>query len=529
MNFQPATPTIVPPTPSPNHNSRVNGGSSSSTRGQSSVSSGSDIFYDAEDSEMQTKRRSMYRAPGTASSPDLATLLRKAKLRESAAAGKDANNRSNRTAQQPLTPNRLRPDDPSQRPSTTNNSFASPSSPRSPLMKGKSRAGGSSAGISSERSPEWGLTSPRSMSNMKEGFKNGKSSVRQKAAAFLNILGGNSNRERSRTITAANMGYSPPKMFSYPPPVPPLPEKTKRHASVTPEMDVFTTPSGSSDLQKPLPKISNEDNDIGPETMDVENSMVMVRPDSRNQSRTPSPTATVTHATVKPNNRRKRRSMSVSDAELKKAMAASFGPSFTPLRASIEEKRSEDSIGWSSALSGFMSDLEGKLDDLDPISASLDLRDPSTLPRRPPERAKSDTATNILRSGQRPPVRTANSSPASVGRSSTPAVTLQPVYGEEESLLNAVLNSPTESSFSPTEAVVPPRSASLQGTPSRARSGSANALPNRSPNVRYGPRSPGARSIGGPIPSPVRETDRLRIPASIHSLQLRTITDTNKR
>lgn len=170
MNFQPATPTIVPPTPSPSHSNRVNGSSHSSARGQSSTSSGSDIFYDAEDSELQTKRRSMYRAPGTASSPDLATLLRKAKQRESAAAAKDAN-RSSRTVQQTLTPNRLRTDDVSQRSSTTNSPLTSPSSPRTPLMKGKSRVGGQAPSINGERSPDWVLASPRSMSNMKEGFK----------------------------------------------------------------------------------------------------------------------------------------------------------------------------------------------------------------------------------------------------------------------------------------------------------------------------------------------------------------------
>lgn len=322
-----------------------------------------------------------------------------------------------------------------------------------------------------------------------------------------------------RTITAANPAYSPPKMFCNPeaPPVPPLPEKMKRHISVTSQdSDIFTTPSGSSDLQKPLPKISSEEKDIGPETMDVEGSMVMIRPESRNQSRTPSPTATVTHETVKPSkmaNRRKRRSMSVSDVELKKAMAATFGPSsFAPLRASIEEKRSEESIGWSSALSGFMSDLEDKLDDRDLISASLDLRDPSTPPRSPPERSNSDSAANILRGNQqqRPQAKTANSLPAGVGYSQTPAVTLQPVSGEEESLLNAVLNSPSESSFSPADSPVPPRSASLQGTPARSRSGSAN-IPNRVGGVRYGPRSPSGRSLGGHIPSPSRENNRLRI------------------
>lgn len=47
----------------------------------SASSSSNDLFYDAEDPDYQTKRRSMYRSQGTASSPDLATLVRKAKQR----------------------------------------------------------------------------------------------------------------------------------------------------------------------------------------------------------------------------------------------------------------------------------------------------------------------------------------------------------------------------------------------------------------------------------------------------------------
>jgi PH/SEC7 domain-containing protein len=71
---QPATPVIVPPMPSPS-------AGPSSARLPSPSSSSGEIFYDAEDSDIQTKRRSLYRSPGTSSSPDLATLLRKAKER----------------------------------------------------------------------------------------------------------------------------------------------------------------------------------------------------------------------------------------------------------------------------------------------------------------------------------------------------------------------------------------------------------------------------------------------------------------
>jgi hypothetical protein len=81
---QPGTPVIVPPTPTPV--SATAGPSSSITPAFASSSSPStpqnqhDTFYDpAEDTERLTNRRSIYRSPGTSSSPDLTTLLRKAK------------------------------------------------------------------------------------------------------------------------------------------------------------------------------------------------------------------------------------------------------------------------------------------------------------------------------------------------------------------------------------------------------------------------------------------------------------------
>ena len=66
---RPSTPTVIPPTPSP-----VPGPSSAR------LPTSSHDMFDAQDTpERQANRRSMYRSPGTSSSPDLATLLRKAK------------------------------------------------------------------------------------------------------------------------------------------------------------------------------------------------------------------------------------------------------------------------------------------------------------------------------------------------------------------------------------------------------------------------------------------------------------------
>ncbi|CAL1707118.1 unnamed protein product [Somion occarium] len=295
--------------------------------------------------------------------------------------------------------------------------------------------------------------------------------------------------KRTITPSSSNQSYSAPGFLNaFAPPVPPLPSKVKRHVSITSEdADVFTSPSGSSDMQKPLPQIRkrSKDPEPEPEQHSLDESLVMVY---QPQSRSPSPTTTVTHETVKPlsASRRKRRSMSVSDAELKKTMAASFGTTtFNPPRLSREEKRSEDSTGWASTLSGIITDLKGELDQLDPISASLDLRDPSTPGRRPPSRSKSDNAATITKASQRPPARTSMSTPTEVEQR-TPTVTLQAASGVEESLL-------------------------ASGTSGRSRSGSANSAQPRVSGLRYGPRSPSISRGVSHLASPSRDTNRLRI------------------
>lgn len=116
VTLQPPTPTVVPPSPSPVTNASsspmgktlvygrgaslnaaaASGGLASKAPVPSPSSSSQDLGGDlspltttttataseeAATERMQTNRRSMYRAPGTSSSPDLATLLRKAKER----------------------------------------------------------------------------------------------------------------------------------------------------------------------------------------------------------------------------------------------------------------------------------------------------------------------------------------------------------------------------------------------------------------------------------------------------------------
>lgn len=87
--LQPATPKVVPPTPtitpvtSPaNVNANANGNGNGNVTSSSSASP-SPPEQEGEELD-QTKRRSLFRSPGTASSPDLATLVRKARERGAA-------------------------------------------------------------------------------------------------------------------------------------------------------------------------------------------------------------------------------------------------------------------------------------------------------------------------------------------------------------------------------------------------------------------------------------------------------------
>jgi len=85
--LQPSTPIVVPPTPSPapgppTRSTTMNTVPSAVGSSSQTSLSHNDLYNNnPEDAERQTNRRSMYRSPGTSSSPDLATLLRKAKER----------------------------------------------------------------------------------------------------------------------------------------------------------------------------------------------------------------------------------------------------------------------------------------------------------------------------------------------------------------------------------------------------------------------------------------------------------------
>lgn len=152
--LQPSTPIVVPPTPSPapSPSTRLmtTNSASSAVGGLLQTSSSQAHGDDLEDSERQTNRRSLYRSPGTSSSPDLATLLRKAKERGGpAAASATGHHKRYESPPPPL------PDAATQQPSSSN-SYLSSTLVASPLSKSRSGAENHSTerAVSSARQPK---------------------------------------------------------------------------------------------------------------------------------------------------------------------------------------------------------------------------------------------------------------------------------------------------------------------------------------------------------------------------------------
>ena len=345
----------------------------------------------------------------------------------------------------------------------------------------------------------------------------GTASTRERSVSLLllNSNAGMYDTFRSQRTTTSSPSttsistYNSPLFDAFPPPVPPLPKGASRRPAAPADVaDVFSARPSISD-DKPLPAIGDTERRSEATDISDDQSLVMVNPPHERRSRSPSPTQTVKEHPVKHPKvptRSKRRSMSVSDAELKKAMAIGASPS--PLRITTDARALEGSPGWGMRLEGIMSQFRGELEQLESRSTSLDLRDPTTPSKRPlAPRSQSDTITPLYAPPTNRPVpRTALTAPPEFG---TPAVTLQTATGGEESLMDAgssTPNSAVEASVSPTR--------SYLNIPSRSRTGSNAGSFQRSANLKYGPRSPQVR-YGGPslhhVPSVTRESNRLRV------------------
>lgn len=315
----------------------------------------------------------------------------------------------------------------------------------------------------------------------------------------------------SSPSTTSISTYNSPLFDAFPPPVPPLPKGASRQPAAPADVaDVFsasTRPSISDD--KPLPAIGDSARRSEATDISDDQSLVMVNPPHEYRSRSPSPTQTVKERPSKHSkvpSRSKRRSMSVSDAEIKKAMAIGASPS--SLRITTDARALEGSPGWGVHLEGIMSQFRGELEQFESRSTSLDLRDPTTPSKRPfASRSQSDTITPLSAPPTTRPIpRTALTAPPELG---TPAVTLQTAGGGEENLMDADSSAPNSAVETPAS----PTRSSLS-TPLRSRTGSNAGTFQRTANLKYGPRSPQAR-YGGPslhhVPSVTRESNRLRV------------------
>ncbi|KAF4598097.1 hypothetical protein EYR38_006491 [Pleurotus pulmonarius] len=474
----PSTPTIIPPTPSP-----IAGPSSAKPlTGGSNGSSAQDLVNESggDDSDSrQTNRRSLYRSPGTSSSPDLATLMRKAKAKDKALQGKSDKLKPAATFDRPSTATRSRSSTSSFKNPGEANTFGSRDN------KGKSKA--------LPTSPEWILTSPQARGSPEKKSGGAKSSMRAKTSAFLGkVLGQNTVRERSKTdatppTTPSSVFFTNP--FANSPPVPPLPPGIQQ----TPIRAREESPSriGSPDLSKPLPPIigasptkadpEHEEEEEDDDDID-DKSMVFVEKSIRGPSpelaprprRAPSPEP-VTHDkstdTTKTSVHNKRRSMSVSEFELKTAMAASSSVTPLPTPSRSTSKKEGPKQNWDDSLHGILDDFKGQLSQLDPFStsSSLDLKDPST-----PARRAAYTRSHTDRINAREDIRLlpqkAKTAPSSFA---LPTVKLS-----QSEVLHDEPPSPT------TSPIIPPRTSSLYTGVRSATSGSDRADLEKSVTLR---------------------------------------------
>ncbi|KAF8332104.1 uncharacterized protein EI90DRAFT_3056571 [Cantharellus anzutake] len=261
LTLQPATPKVVPPTPDANP-------VSSSTLKPANPQS-PDTSDSMEEAETDPKRRSLLRSPGTSSSPDLATLVQKAKERggivgvNKTPVGSKAS--SALQVPEPKTisvapssykyPALLTPaSNPRNRAASSTSSFSiiSPD-PLSPCPSRIESTHGKKSGKSSLIS----IQNNASMLSLNFGSKDkdSKSSMRAKTGAFFNklILSSSAkDKKRSNSVTVPN---SPSARSSSRSPVPPLPTTSRSFSSMQ-SNDVFSCPPSTGPKQLPTIRAS---------------------------------------------------------------------------------------------------------------------------------------------------------------------------------------------------------------------------------------------------------------------------------
>ncbi|KAI6125778.1 hypothetical protein EV401DRAFT_1855654 [Pisolithus croceorrhizus] len=360
----PATPVVVPPTPTPPPNTTGATACISAQRAPSSSSS-NEVFYDAEDTDMQqSKRRSIYRSPGTSSSPDLATLMRKAKERGGVVPANLVQSQKEKRSEPP-------PPLPSMPPPSSSAAAVSSATLRAPTRPRSS----TSSAANTHVPPKLSITpaSYRASAKSVPPFllrhflirtlcmcQVSKNSVRAKTSAFLGkMLGQSTTRERSRTdasLSGSSHGRSN-LADAFSPPVPPLPSVARRPPTAT-SVDIFTSPPTNPRNQKPLPPIRVAPIDRASNESEA-SSLVVIDPISRMKVRTPSPEERPVSRSGadKIMGHVKRRSMSVSDVDPRKMELQSSPPPALPPKG---HGTNTDDPAWdsNSSLNGILSDFK---------------------------------------------------------------------------------------------------------------------------------------------------------------------------
>jgi hypothetical protein len=294
-----------------------------------------------------------------------------------------------------------------------------------------------------------------------------------------------------QSTSTTSIHGTPSFMGAFTPPVPPLPNDTPRRthtATTSPIADVFTSYRGASNATKPLPPIQPSISNTA-----SEESLVLVEQQTPLQIQVQLPESSVVDKSPNSFNKRsnhvKRRSMSVGEIELKQAMAESLRTSSLP---PSKVSQNGETRGWDTTLNGILSDFKGELSQLDPVTSSLELRDPSTPARRVMlSRSKTDGLVFPFTANQ---------------DRRTPTLTLQPAPSceDEEAREASSSSAPRISTSIEAPAIVPPQSSSLAPT----RSGPG---PSRSPTLKYGPRPLRSPNSYGHTHSASRDSARLRM------------------
>lgn len=306
------------------------------------------------------------------------------------------------------------------------------------------------------------------------------------------------------------------------PPVPPLP-RNHRSPSTTPISDVFSSAPSTPDVSKPLPpspmkKVQHEEPDkVEPAVIDDDDDASMVVVESSSSFSFPSERSSSPDRTIKSKSprtlaqiaaRTKRRSMSVSEVDMKAIMGSGSAEGPQPPR----RKK------WDSGINGVMVDFTGQLSEqLDGISSgSLDLKDPST-PKRPTFGFESGGQAQRRHSSDQRALRsTASSSPIAT----KPKMSFD-VQTEESDFGTAIEDSPNSITRSTTpveDAIAPPRLSSLSTPLRQTSSHTPLGSTSRGGSIKYGPRQhrPGGSisSQGGSNSNPGtigRDGMRLRV------------------